>query len=170
MLLYHGSNQEIMIVDLSQCKPFKDFGKGFYLTTIVEQAELMAKRTSMINSGSPVVTVFEYDTTAGSNLAIKSFAEPSYEWALFVLNNRNRYFRNYADPNNNHDNKYDIVVGPVANDDIALLFRTFTSGYIDIDALVKGMKYKKLSNQYSFHTKNAVSSLTKRGVLPHEQA
>ena len=42
MLLYHGSNQEITSIDLSFCKPYKDFGRGFYLTTIEEQARLMA--------------------------------------------------------------------------------------------------------------------------------
>ena len=168
MLLYHGSNQEIMAIDLNLCKPYKDFGRGFYLTTFTEQARLMARRTSRIKAGSPVVTVFEFDEAAYSILSIKSFANPSAEWALFVLNNRNRYFRNLADPNSNHDNKYDMVTGPVANDDIALLFRTFTSGYIDLAALVNGMRYKNLSDQYSFHTEHAASFLTKRGVSPHE--
>ena len=59
----------------------------------------------------------------------------------------------------NIDNKYDVVVGPVADDDLALLFRTFTRGLIDIDTLVKEMKYKRLSNQYSFHSKKALEFL-----------
>ena len=41
MLLYHGSNVAIVDVDLRICKPYKDFGRGFYLTTIETQAELM---------------------------------------------------------------------------------------------------------------------------------
>jgi len=170
MLLYHGSNQEIVSVDLSRCKPYKDFGRGFYLTTIEEQAELMAKRTARIFGGSPVVAVFKFDETAlsESNLAVKVFPEPSIEWALFVLNNRNRDFPDHADPNSNQDNKYDIVAGPVANDDIALLFRTFANGYIDVDALVKGMKYKKLSDQYSFHTDRAIALLSKMEVVSGE--
>ena len=48
MKLYHGSNITIKQIDLSMCKPYKDFGKGFYLTEIKEQAEQMAKRTSAI--------------------------------------------------------------------------------------------------------------------------
>lgn len=35
MILYHGSNVVIDEIDLLQCKPYKDFGKGFYLTDIV---------------------------------------------------------------------------------------------------------------------------------------
>jgi len=170
MLLYHGSNQEIVTVDLSLCKPYKDFGRGFYLTTIKEQARLMAKRTTRIFGGFPVVTGFEFDDTALSehNLSVKVFKEPTAEWAMFVLNNRNRYFRDHADLCSNHDNKYDIVAGPVANDDIALLFRTFSSGYIDMEALVKGMRYRKLCDQYSFHTDRAIAFLSEAEVASYE--
>ena len=48
MILYHGSNVEIGAVDLSHCMPYKDFGRGFYLTTIFEQAEKMARRTALL--------------------------------------------------------------------------------------------------------------------------
>lgn len=46
MKLYHGTNIEIDTIDLQQCKPFKDFGKGFYLTELKEQAVKMAHRVS----------------------------------------------------------------------------------------------------------------------------
>lgn len=32
--LYHGSNVRIESIDLGKCKPYKDFGKGFYLTIL----------------------------------------------------------------------------------------------------------------------------------------
>ena len=63
----------------------------------------------------------------------------------------------------NHQGQYDIVMGPVANDDLALLFRTFSRGLIDIEALVKGMRYKKLNNQYSFHSQKALFLLERLG-------
>ncbi len=44
MILYHGSNIKIETVDLKKCKPYKDFGQGFYCTTIKKQAEFMAER------------------------------------------------------------------------------------------------------------------------------
>jgi len=37
MMLFHGSNQEFDCVDLSKSKDKRDFGKGFYITTIKEQ-------------------------------------------------------------------------------------------------------------------------------------
>jgi len=77
----------------------------------MEQAEVWAKRTSRIFSGTPWITVFEFDNvhlTEGA-LNVKMFDAPNGEWATFVLNNRNRNFTDYADSNSNHDNKYDAV-------------------------------------------------------------
>ena len=37
MKLYHGSNIVIDSINLLMCRPYKDFGKGFYLTDIKEQ-------------------------------------------------------------------------------------------------------------------------------------
>lgn len=61
MILYHGSNMVIHKIDFSKCRPFKDFGKGFYCTAIKDQAELMAKRVARIYGGSPKITAFEFD-------------------------------------------------------------------------------------------------------------
>ena len=36
--LYHGSNQKIEVPDLQHSKPFKDFGRGFYLSADKQQA------------------------------------------------------------------------------------------------------------------------------------
>ena len=30
MLLYHGSNLDIKTINLSMCRPYKDFGTGYY--------------------------------------------------------------------------------------------------------------------------------------------
>ncbi len=56
------------------------------------------------------------------------------------------------------------MIGPIANDDLALLFRQFADGLLSIETLVNEMKYKKLTNQYSFHTEKAISLLKKVGV------
>ena len=167
MILYHGSNVKINKIDLSLCRPNKDFGKGFYLTEIKEQAFLMAKRVSKIYGGSPVVTVFEFDKSILNNdrFNVLSFDLPSKEWATFVMNNRNKDFRNSADPLCNLDNKYDIVFGAIANDDLAVLFRIFQNGLLDLESLARKLEYKKLTNQYSFHTEIAISTLNKVGVI-----
>lgn len=57
MKLYHGSNIHIREINFSRCRPYKDFGQGFYLTEIEEQAE----RTATIYGGEGNVSVFEFD-------------------------------------------------------------------------------------------------------------
>ena len=95
-------------------------------------------------------------------MKIKNFGlNPSAQWAEFILNNRNRKFKDFENPLSNHDNKYDIVIGAIANDDIALLFRQYQNEVIDFQTLLKGLTYKKLSIQYSFHTEKAIKLLTK---------
>ena len=152
MKLYHGSNTKIEKIDLSKCRPYKDFGQGFYLTEIKEQAEKMASRTAHIYEGEPIVTEFEFDESALTKLSVKQFEGPNEEWALFVLANRSK-------ENQQPTHSYDIVIGPVADDDIAQLFRNFNDGYINLAMLVEGLKYKKVSSQYFFHTEAATKYL-----------
>lgn len=161
MILYHGTNLCIDKIELSVCRPNKDFGKGFYLTTIQNQAIKMAMRVSSIYGGEPIVNSYFFDEKNLKNpkLNIRVFDKPSVEWALFVTNNRNKILSG----EHNIDSKYDIVVGPVADDDLSLLFRQFTNGFIDETALKKGMEFRKLTDQYSFHTDKAIEFLTKMG-------
>ena len=168
MILYHGSNVDIQNISLSACRPYKDFGRGFYLTDIPEQAERMAERVARIYGGEPVLNIYEIDDSFldSSSLRIKNFGEETTEdWARFVMNNRNRGFENYSDPLCNFDSKYDIVIGPVVDDNMAMLFRQYEEKVIDFDTLLKGMIYKKTSSQYSFYTPAAISLLRK---ISHE--
>lgn len=57
------------------------------------------------------------------------------------------------------------IAGPIANDDLALLFRQFSNGIIDVNTLTKEMQYKKLTNQYSFHTEKSLKYLKKVEVI-----
>ena len=59
MTLYHGTNIDIQAIDLALCRPYKDFGKGFYTTELMEQAKKMAKRVARIYGGTPIVNVYE---------------------------------------------------------------------------------------------------------------
>ena len=161
--LYHGSNTVIHEIDLSKGRPNKDFGRGFYLTTIQTQAEKMARRVARIYGGEPYVTVFDFDENqiVEEGISHRRFEKPTKEWALFVINNRNRHFEEVTSPECNLDNKSEIVIGPVANDDLALLFRQFTGGLITVEELTEEMKFKDLTTQYSFHSERAIEFLKK---------
>ena len=158
---------EIDKIKLDKCLPFKDFGKGFYTTPLKEQALKMAERTVKIKKeGSPYITVFYMDDIRLSSIdfKVKRFLNPDKEWAKFVINNRNRNYKEIKSNNCNTDAKFDIVIGPVANDDIIALIDIFLAGLISDDALAKELTFREINNQISYHTENSLSLLTKKDV------
>ena len=155
MILYHGSNVEVVKPDLSKSKPFKDFGQGFYLSADKEQARRMAEqKTLQLMCGQAVVSEFDFDETwlQSDELKVKIFNDYSVEWANFILKNRD--FRSHHPA---HD--YDIVFGPIADDGVALQIGLFRDGLIDLSSLAKALEYKKLNKQINFGTQKAIDLL-----------
>ena len=132
MILYHGSNIEISQIDIDKGRKGKDFGKGFYLSEDIKQAEKMASLTTFRQGkGVPAVSKFMFDESITYHLSIliKQFGGYTIEWAEFILLNRNNNTNIQA-----HD--YDIVIGPIADDTVGLQLRRFIQGYINISQLV----------------------------------
>lgn len=165
MKLYHGTDAFFEHPDLSMCRPFKDFGRGFYLTPDLAVAKRMAERCVERSDwqGAPkYVYVYDFDESDLSALQVKNFASAVDEaFARFVM--ANRQARSKA-ANHNRDNRYDIVVGPIADDKMGVLFRRFEDGEITIDYLINELKFRKLSMQYSFHTGKALQKLNLKEV------
>lgn len=167
MILYHGSNMAIEQVDLTKCMPYKDFGQGFYTTLLEEQAWRMAARRSRIAGGIPTVTVYEVpdDLVQMPDLHCRVFEDtPTIEWAIFIKNNRDRAFKDVISTECNLDCKYDVVVGPVADDTVGLLIRQFSRGTIDAEYLRREFDFGRLTNQYTFHTEKALQYLQRVDV------
>jgi len=168
MMLYHGTNIDIQSIDLALCRPYKDFGEGFYTTEILEQAQKMAKRVARIYGGNPIVNMYEiadnYKENSGLNI-LDFGRNPSERWAVFVMNNRSKGFTDFGCLDCNFDYKYDIVTGPIADDDMTVLFRQYQNRMISFESLLKGMTFRETTSQCSFHTEKAVQLLRKVGVL-----
>lgn len=165
MILYHGSNMPVAEIRLERCRPYKDFGAGFYTTPYPDQARHMAARTARLYGGEDVVSVFGFDQDKATGLNVRIFDKPSTEWAHFIMNNRSRAFSDSESPDCNLAAQYDIVIGPVADDNMALLFRQYTEGLITLEMLANGMEFYHLSSQYSFHTERAILTLEYKGVM-----
>ena len=153
---YHGSNQKIEVPDLVHSKPFKDFGRGFYLSPNKQQAWDMAfQKVSQTKEGKAEVTEFLFDEIAmtAGELKVLNYPDYSEEWALFVLNNRDK---NAQHPT--HD--YDIVYGPIADDGVTFQLRRYEGGVISLPKLVEELKYAKgITFQYFFGTERALQQL-----------
>lgn len=154
MKLYHGTNIDFERIDLDKSIPYKDFGRGFYLTDILQQAERMAERKSR-RFGQPVVQVYEVDENILYNISeyeVKAFSSPDEEWAEFILANRERRIPPYK-------HSYDVVIGPVADDGIAYILSRYTEGTITLDEALKELRFSKLNNQYCFCTEKSLKLL-----------
>lgn len=152
MRLYHGSNMAIEKIDLDKSKPYKDFGKGFYLSDVESQATEMADFKSSLLGGSSIVTCFEFDKEGilNSHLKIRSFNGYSDEWLDFVIANRNGEI----------DVDCDFVYGPIADDKVGLQLRKFRDKNITRQELLEKLKYYKgITFQYYFGSEEALKYL-----------
>ena len=154
MILYHGTNAEFDLIDLSRSKPNKDFGHGFYLSADIDQAKEMAQtKVDQLESGSPVVMSYEVDEEEMASLKLLRFDTYSEEWAKFILLNRNNPSREPV-----HD--YDIVIGPIANDRVGVQLWRYETHSIDLPTLVRNLQYMKgITIQYFFGTERAIKLL-----------
>ncbi len=57
MIVYHGSTIEVNNPDMQHSYRNLDFGKGFYVTTVREQAERWAKRKADLSGDGNGVTI-----------------------------------------------------------------------------------------------------------------
>ena len=157
MTLYHGSNQSIDEINLQKSRPYKDFGRAFYLSDTLQQATEMALFKSELEGGEPAVSQFAFDENLmnSSALHILKFKEYSEEWARFVFANRDA-----ANESPVHD--YDIVYGPIANDRVGRQIANLKDGYIDFETFIKRLKFMKgITFQYAFCSEKAVALLAK---------
>lgn len=150
MKLYHGTNAQFETIALSKSKDKRDFGKGFYTTTIFEQAEKWAKN-QFIRYGGEGSFVKEYDFLENTNLRIKFFPEMNEEWLEFVKKCRTE---------SGTPHSYDIIKGPVANDNTMRTIALYISGIYSTEQAIDRLKFFKVNNQISFHTEKALNCLT----------
>jgi hypothetical protein len=148
VLVFHGSDTKIEEIDLSKSEYFKDFGRGFYVTNIREQAYARAiDITRRHGLNRPVITEFNYIETYPNTvgLNIKKFENVSKEWVEFIILNRNRRISHPA-------HVFDIVEGPIANDKMVIQIRLYELGRITIDNLIERLTYREPTHQICFCT------------------
>ena len=141
MLVYHGGSEPIKEIDLQKCRPYTDFGRGFYVTKYKIHAENWARR----HRGKGFVTAFNYIEGQFTDYICKKkiFDGYSGEWLDFIVNNRNE--ESVEKPH-----EYDIVEGPVANDKVQNRLQNYLRGEITKDAFLKELVYHEQTHQICF--------------------
>ena len=159
MKLYHGSTVKIDHVLLEKSKPYKDFGRAFYLSAERTQVVELAESRVAFLGGEVVINEYEFDEALlvegmDEPLRVKIFPHYCLEWAEFVWNNR--------DEEQDYKHEYDIVYGPIANDTIGYQMRLYREETKDLRCFLQGLKYRKGETfQYAFCTERALRYLKK---------
>ena len=151
MILFHGSNTIVKEPRVIESNRFLDFGPGFYTTTNKDQAINFAQKVVTRRKGVPTVNIYELDENNIKGFKIKRFDGPNEEWLNFVSANRNGEYQG---------EQYDVIVGPVADDDVYRTLDVYASGILTKEQALEALKIKKLFNQYVF-TSDAVLEFLK---------
>ena len=102
MILYHGSFLEIAQPNLVHSRPNVDFGRGFYVTPLYEQAAKWCGKFKRRGKDG-IISKYEYDESREAELKVLKFDAYSEEWLDFILNCRSG--KDMTD--------YDLVLGGV---------------------------------------------------------
>lgn len=156
MILYHCTNVSFDKIDLTKSKPNKDFGRAFYLSANPSEIEPVGKAKVLLEGGVQTMLEFKFDETllTDGTFKVKKFDGYSEEWAEFIFANR--------DFKQDFRHNYDIVYGPIANDNIGEQIRKFRTLRIPLTQFMEELKYAKgITFQYAFCTQKAVEALKK---------
>lgn len=154
MKVFHGSYMIVYEIDLAKGRSNLDFGKGFYVTNIRSQAEYWAERTGRFHKMNGVVSEFEFYERAFTDEMYKvlRFADYSEEWLDFVILNRDPITEEQR-----HD--YDIIEGPVANDDVNNRIDDYLAGFVKKTDFLKELTYHRPTHQICFCTTRSLQMI-----------
>ena len=171
IILYHGSYTEVKNIDLSLCSAGKDFGRGFYLTTDLNQAIRFVKTAVGkaekngligINSAKGFVSSFLY--VAKNDVSVFEFDSADRDWLHCVVAHRRS---GVLSPELKKWQNYDIIAGKIANDTTNSVITAYINGaYGEVgrgsaDTIAMQLLLpNKLKEQICFRTEKSVICLS----------
>ncbi|GHU60806.1 hypothetical protein FACS189445_1200 [Spirochaetia bacterium] len=138
MILYHGSFLEVKKPDVGYSRDRLDFGRGFYLTPIKEQA-INWTMHFLRRYGKRIVSIYEFNET--TDLRVLNFPTYNEDWLDFITLCRLGIGNN---------NQYDLIIGSVANDRVFDALEAYFGGYSDKTQAIQKLRYQKPNLQYCF--------------------
>jgi hypothetical protein len=161
--VYHGSYTKIEHVDLLIGRGHLDFGRGFYVTKFLQQAETWATNIcrNRRKQEQAVISEFIYGDNGFTQHFCKKkfFAAYDEEWLDFVVMNRNE-----ANSEPAHD--YDVVEGPVADDKIQDNIHDYLDGKITKVSFLEMLTHHEETHQICLCTRAGLQSLKHIDTTP----
>lgn len=151
MRIYHGSN---MMVDAPQTdfgRKNLDFGCGFYVTKLKNQASKWAFAVAERKgpNSTAVLNEYEFDYEAAvSQFHILHFESYNLDWLEYVVACR-RGKSIWKD--------YDIIEGGVANDNVIDTVEDYENGRITAEQALDQLRFKKPNHQICITNQNVIN-------------
>lgn len=155
MLVYHSSDQCFEAPDILHSRNALDFGKGFYVTRLKEQAEKYASR---FHRAGKEAFMHIFECTLDPNLKIKVFTSYDEDWLEFVCRCRK---------GEDVYREYDIIEGGVANDKVFQTVDLYMAGIYSKEQALQNLVYEMPNNQLCFITQRAIDICLK--FLEHKK-
>ena len=149
MRLFHSSHTSVTTPDINHSRDYLDFGKGFYLTSIHEQAVryaqrfLRRQREAWLNAYE-----LEFEPLDWNILTFDSYDKG---WLNFVANCRA----------GKDDSDFDLVIGGIADDKVIQTLDRYFEGELSEDETLGLLKYEKPNIQYCIRSQNMIDKCLK---------
>lgn len=135
MILYHTSTVEIKRPDVVHSRPRLDFGKGFYLTPLQQQAERYGQR--FIRQGEPaIMNVYRFDEGL-CDFSCKVFEAYDGEWLDFVAACRKGLSHEI----------FDVIEGGVADDKVFDTVDLYFAGIYTREQALDQLRFQQPNRQ-----------------------
>ena len=148
--VFHGSYVKVDRPDISFSRDTLDFGRGFYVTPLYEQAVRWALRWERRRRKAVVNRyVFHDELIAGSGVKFRNFPAYDRDWLHFIAANRA----------GEDVDGFDVVQGGVANDKVFNTLELYFAKLIPEDEALDRLKYEKPNCQICIRRQDLIDRL-----------
>ena len=150
LTVYHGSTEKVETPICRFGRKNLDFGQGFYVTDIREQAVTWANNMARNRNMPPLLNRYYLDREAILKQAkSKIFTAYDEEWLTFIIGNRS---------GEDLAQKYDYVEGGVANDRVIDTINLYMAGLIDSTSALRELSRHRPNNQICILNQDIVNN------------
>lgn len=149
IIVYHGGTEAIETPDCGFGRENLDFGKGFYVTDIREQAIKWAENMARNRNKPALLNSYIMNRQAIIQEAhCKIFAAYDEEWLEFIIANRS---------GENVAAQYDYIEGGVANDRVIDTVNLYTAGLMELSTALRELSKHQPNNQMCLLSQDIVN-------------
>ena len=140
--VYHGGTDIIESPNFASGRKNLDFGQGFYVTDLKEQAKRWADRVARQRLEDGIISIYDFDKEkAISEFRYLKFNSYDEDWLNFIVKCRTGF---------NPSEQYDCVEGGIANDRVIDTVEGYINGTIDASHALLELSKHQPNNQICF--------------------